>query len=206
MPRKGCINPYIRDERGNVIPWKIRNRDLANAARRQRMALRKAKDPISEKKLRRKWFIKMKFGLTPEEREQMIIAQNYKCEICSREILNIDSPIWSIDHCHDGNYLRSMLCKPCNSALGLFKDNPEILRKAADYIEKWRTMNHSKTAEKHDLLPNQKQAPQTVGVSGPGPFKGTRAGEKRAGSTKYVDYPGQPEGNMNYKGAVGDCK
>ena len=64
----------------------------------------------------------------------------------------------------------------------------------------------AKTAEKHELLPNQRQAPQTVAVSGPGPFKGTRAGEKRAGSTKYVDYPGQVEGNSNYKGAVGDCK
>jgi hypothetical protein len=67
-------------------------------------------------------------------------------------------------------------------------------------------MKHSKTAEPHSLLPNQKSGPQTVAKSGPGPFKGTRAGEKRAGNTKYVDYPGQPEGTMNYKGAVGDCK
>ena len=64
----------------------------------------------------------------------------------------------------------------------------------------------SKTAEKHDLLPNQKQSPQTVEKSGPGPFKGTRAGEKRAGSTKYVDYPGESMGSPNYHGAVGDCK
>jgi len=43
-------------------------------------------------------------------------------------------------------------------------------------------------------------------VSGPGPFKGTRAGEKRAGSTKYSDYPGELTSNPAYKGGVGDCK
>ena len=67
-------------------------------------------------------------------------------------------------------------------------------------------MKHSKTAESHSLLLNQKTKPQTVGVSGPGPFKGTRAGEKRAGSTKYQDYPGELGSNPAYKGGVGDCK
>ena len=67
-------------------------------------------------------------------------------------------------------------------------------------------MKHSKTAEPNSLLPNQKQKPQTVAKSGPGPFKGTRAGEKRAGSTKYVDYPGELTSNSAYKGGVGDCK
>jgi len=64
----------------------------------------------------------------------------------------------------------------------------------------------AKTVESHEFLLNQKQKPQTVGVSGPGPFKGTRAGEKRAGSTKYVDYPGELTSNPTYKGGVGDCK
>jgi hypothetical protein len=64
----------------------------------------------------------------------------------------------------------------------------------------------AKTAESHEFLLNQKQKPQTVGVSGPGPFKGTRAGEKRAGSTKYSDYPGELTSNPAYKGGVGDCK
>ena len=55
----------------------------------------------------------------------------------------------------------------------------------------------AKTAESHDLTLNQKQKPQTVGVSGPGPFKGTRAGEKRAGSTKYQDYPDRKSTRLN---------
>jgi len=61
-------------------------------------------------------------------------------------------------------------------------------------------MKNSKKAEKHV------NGPQTIEKSGPGPFKGSRAGEKRAGSTKYVDYPDESMGSPNYKGAVGDCK
>jgi len=59
-----------------------------------------------------------------------------------------------------------------------------------------------KTAEGHDLLPNQKTAPMTVEKSGPGPFKGSRAGEKRAGSTKYECYPDASTSHEAYKGGT----
>lgn len=63
-------------------------------------------------------------------------------------------------------------------------------------------MAKAKTAESHDLLPNQRIKPMTVEKSGPGPFKGSRAGEKRAGSTKYSDYPGELTANPAYKGGT----
>lgn len=60
-----------------------------------------------------------------------------KCEICGG---NPDGR-WRklvIDHCHTtGNY-RGMLCNNCNHGLGKFKDQPELLRQAATYLEKFR--------------------------------------------------------------------
>jgi lambda family phage minor tail protein L len=42
----------------------------------------------------------------------------------------------SVDHCHKTNTLRDLLCHQCNSGLGQFKDNIEILQKAIDYLHK----------------------------------------------------------------------
>ena len=40
-----------------------------------------------------------------------------------------------IDHCHKTGVVRGMLCGNCNFLLGHANDSPEILRKAADYLE-----------------------------------------------------------------------
>lgn len=51
------------------------------------------------------------------------------CEICGN-----DQKL-AVDHCHKTNNFRGILCHRCNRALGFFNDEPERLRKAADYLE-----------------------------------------------------------------------
>lgn len=53
------------------------------------------------------------------------------CEVCGREV------VLSLDHNHTTGELRGWLCGGCNVALGYARENPEILRKIADYIEKY---------------------------------------------------------------------
>ena len=53
------------------------------------------------------------------------------CDVCGRRI----EPM-SIDHCHDSNVVRGLLCKPCNFALGMVDDDPTRLRALADYLER----------------------------------------------------------------------
>lgn len=66
-----------------------------------------------------------------------VIGSAQRCAICDaadRELV--------IDHDHDccprgracGKCFRGMLCRPCNVALGMLKDSPALLRKAARYI------------------------------------------------------------------------
>ena len=59
-----------------------------------------------------------------------------------------------------------------------------------------------KTAEKNELLPNQRTAPQTTAKSGPASAGFDSAGTKRNGSTKYVDYPGICKHNPAYNGGT----
>lgn len=52
-----------------------------------------------------------------------------KCEICE------EPSKLCVDHDHNSNSIRGVLCKRCNSGLGLFRDNSTFLRKAATYLE-----------------------------------------------------------------------
>jgi hypothetical protein len=137
MPVKGFTNPTIRDVSGNLIPWKKRNKDRANAKERERRKARTKRDPLQERLSRRKWFVKMKFGITLEQRNAMIISQNYRCAICDTSIPDINDSNWAIDHNHCTDEVRAMLCKACNSALGLLKESASILNKAIQYLEKF---------------------------------------------------------------------
>nr|BFD85776.1 hypothetical protein StreXyl84_51770 [Streptomyces sp. Xyl84] len=40
-----------------------------------------------------------------------------------------------VDHCHGTGRVRGVLCSSCNAALGQFKDRPDVMRRAAAYVE-----------------------------------------------------------------------
>ncbi len=40
-----------------------------------------------------------------------------------------------VDHSHETDRVRGLLCSPCNLALGMVKDSPDVLRQLASYLE-----------------------------------------------------------------------
>lgn len=65
-------------------------------------------------------------------------TQGGRCAICERpENLGpgLNRVILYVDHEHETGYMRGLLCHNCNTGIGQLRDNPELLRKAADYIE-----------------------------------------------------------------------
>jgi len=43
--------------------------------------------------------------------------------------------IWRLDHCHETGNFRAYICDYCNNTLGRSLDNPDTLRRLADYVE-----------------------------------------------------------------------
>lgn len=78
-------------------------------------------------------------GLSPKDIEDILKSQDYKCAICYTEEPNKSkgSKGWNLDHCHKTKRIRFILCNHCNRGLGAFKDDPEIMRRAADAIEEF---------------------------------------------------------------------
>ena len=79
----------------------------------------------------RRYVMKTKYGITPDDYQQMLESQDYSCLICGGE--EVDRTL-AVDHCHDTGVVRGLLCGPCNRGLGLFKDNPLLLESAAEYL------------------------------------------------------------------------
>lgn len=78
----------------------------------------------------RKWHLKYMYGITQEQYDNLHTAQNGKCAIC-QEITKL-----FVDHCHTSGEIRGLLCSYCNTAIGMFRDEPETMVKAIDYINR----------------------------------------------------------------------
>lgn len=77
--------------------------------------------------------LKHSYGITYDDFDRMYEEQGGGCWICHDE-LPIDSPEIHVDHCHASGDVRGLLCRMCNLGLGAFRDRPDFLRVAAEYL------------------------------------------------------------------------
>lgn len=85
---------------------------------------------------RNRWLM-AKYGITIEDYERMFEEQNGLCAICSTCDPGGNGEHFAVDHCHKTDRVRGLLCEPCNRRLlPLVDDDPTILRRAADYLER----------------------------------------------------------------------
>lgn len=86
------------------------------------------------------------YGITQEEFDQVLRGQDGKCAICKvglvfhlkrGEQVPEGCRIGAVDHDHETDEVRGMLCTPCNTALGSFQDSIPSLLSAVSYLEKY---------------------------------------------------------------------
>lgn len=82
--------------------------------------------------------LRLKYGLSLVEYDRLLAQQNHLCAIClrpERRLNRTGKPMsLSVDHDHVTGRIRGLLCKACNSAIGLFEDDGAIAERAALYL------------------------------------------------------------------------
>jgi len=83
----------------------------------------------------RKSNLKRLYNITPAAYDKLLEEQHGKCAICNRDHTEFAKP-FVVDHDHVSGAVRSLLCPACNTAIGLFGDDPMVLERAAIYLRK----------------------------------------------------------------------
>lgn len=111
------------------LEWRKANPELIC----QYMKRSRAKDPAGNSRRALENHYKRKFGITIEQRDQMVADQGGMCAICERTKPTRRG--WCVDHSHRTGRIRAILCAPCNSLIGLARESTEVLASAIAYLE-----------------------------------------------------------------------
>lgn len=77
-----------------------------------------------------------RYNLTTEQVRRIYVEQTGLCAICHGTCTKTRLGRLAVDHDHLTGQVRGLLCIDCNSALGKFHDDPNMLRRAAEYLER----------------------------------------------------------------------
>ena len=75
--------------------------------------------------------LKRTYGISLEGYEALLESQGHVCKICGIEK---NGKHLAVDHDHKTGKIRGILCENCNRGLGMFKDSPELLQNAIQYL------------------------------------------------------------------------
>lgn len=75
------------------------------------------------------------YGLTHDEHDALLARQNNACAICGEPGENWAERGLHVDHDHESGLVRGLLCGRCNLGLGYFKDSPDRLAAAVEYLK-----------------------------------------------------------------------
>lgn len=80
-----------------------------------------------------------KYSITLEKYNELLNQQNGVCAICKKSESTLDKQgnlaNLCVDHDHISGKIRGLLCRMCNSALGKFKDDINLLNSAIQYLK-----------------------------------------------------------------------
>lgn len=123
----GETKPKLTKSQRN-LKWKKENPEKVKEYNEKYRSKSESKEKI------RAWHYKEKYGITIDEYNFLLEKQRGVCSLCSLPERFRNRRL-AVDHCHTTGRVRGLLCQDCNTALGKFKENIEVLGKAIKYLE-----------------------------------------------------------------------
>lgn len=77
------------------------------------------------------------FGISADDYLQMAEDQDYRCAVCRQPETAMRAgkvKRLAVDHDHDTDKVRGLLCTRCNTAIGLLRDDPALVFGVARYL------------------------------------------------------------------------
>jgi hypothetical protein len=134
---KDCISEYQKE-------WRKRNAINVSEYQREYQVGYRSRDDIQFKT----WMqgLHKNYNISPSTFNLMWESQSGKCAICEQpmEPRGRKKSAVTVDHNHQTGKVRGLLCRGCNSGLGNFKDDPNVLRFAYEYLMKHGNYSHLK--------------------------------------------------------------
>lgn len=111
--------------------WRKDPKNLAKSVERTRSWNENNKEYVKRNKRERD--LKRLYGITTEQFHTLLEEQNYQCKICGTP--HTEEKYLHVDHCHNTGVVRGLLCTKCNTGLGLFNEDLNLLTKAQKYLD-----------------------------------------------------------------------
>ena len=81
------------------------------------------------------YWLRSRYGISAEQMAEKLKSQGGVCEICKRVPTR-----FVVDHDHQSENVRGIICQPCNVMLGGAKDDIETLRSGVIYLVKYNSI------------------------------------------------------------------
>ncbi len=78
----------------------------------------------------RHYHLMQKYGISKGQVVTLIENQSGLCAVCRT------APATQVDHDHSTGKIRGILCLHCNAGMGAFEDDPSIILRAIEYLER----------------------------------------------------------------------
>jgi hypothetical protein len=131
-----CYNAWLADTNPGYRARRIARFKAWKEANPEKWALARSRLSDRQQRYQRHSDLRRKYGIEPDQYEELLIKQGGVCAICEQPESQPDRKSLSVDHCHRTHRIRGLLCSRCNTGIGKFNDDPGLLMRAAKYLSK----------------------------------------------------------------------